>query len=125
MADLFKGELTQLETRTRAYCLDLSQRCWTVHASKRKSAYNECSLDATVLLHIFSDGHKRLKALKRELLRSCTSTDPEVARQCRDQVFVSLQPHLDSLKSKIEREQRYSDDLFASKHRPSNNVAPG
>jgi len=125
MADLYKAELAGLEAHIRAYCLDLSQRCWTAHASKRKSAYNECSLEATTLLHVFSDGCRRLKVTKRELLRACENVDPEVARQCRVQVFASLQPHLDSLRRKVEREQRYSEDLFASKHRPSNNVTAG
>lgn len=125
MADLFKGELAGLEAHIRAYCLDLSQCCWTAHGSKRKSAYNECSFEATTLLHVFSDGCKRLKAKKRELLRTCENADLEVARQCRAQVFVSLQPQLDSLRRKLEREKRYSEDLFASKHRPSNNVTAG
>ena len=123
MADLFKTELARLEEHTRALSIRLSQRCWDAHSSKRKSDYQQCALEATTLLHVFTDGRKRLKAKKRELLQSCVQRDPDQARQCRMQALQQLQPHLDSLVRKLEREQQYLEELFASKHRPSNNVA--
>ena len=105
----FKLALGELAGRAKDFSLRESMRCWELHHSKRKSAYNQCCKQATVLMHVVADGRKRLKDKKRRLMSDCEArlVAPDALKQCKAAVFASLQTDLDSLTRKFDREKAF------------------
>lgn len=111
----YKHKLHSLEQYSLNTSIKHSQECWDRYPSKRKKLYNECSYSAAHLIHVFSDGKRRLKQKKSEMSSACAvkyEGDIEGLRQCRVDMYKELLKNVESLHRKVLREEeRYKQEL--------------
>ena len=105
--DTYKKELKDLKELAKSWSVEDSQICWEKFPSKRKAQYNECSMNAVISYHVFCEGKRDIKALKKQKLSSCGQIfNPKEIFICKNTVYQDIIPHIHSLHLWMEKERK-------------------
>lgn len=103
----YKEALNRLKEKATNYSIEDSEDCGRKYRGKNKSRHTNCSKEAAIPLHVFYEGKRQLKAIKKQNLEKCKKQVAPIAIQgCRNYVYSNLLPHLTSLEQWIEREKK-------------------
>lgn len=106
----YKEEITRLKEKALLASVEDSEECWNRFPGKKKSRYSECSKGAIIPFHVFCEGKRLLKTLKKESFEKCKKiVDSKEIQLCRNKGYEDLFVHVASLELWIERERSKFD----------------
>ena len=104
--DNYRKGLKELKVLSKEWSIEDSKLCWKRFPGKKKSLYSECAKKAALSFHVFCEGKREIKILKKNKMNICKEIfNPEEIYKCRNTVYEEMTTQLNSLRKWIERER--------------------
>ena len=102
----YKQAMKILKLKAKEYSIEDSNYCWKLFPGKKRAKYTECGQKSAIAYHVFCQGKRELKTLKKMRFEECINIyEPNLLYSCRNKVYQDLLLQVPSLEQWIERER--------------------